>query len=80
MGRSRKPRGKLAEEIPEFEDTPEEVKTEPTKKQRTHFTALLKQGTTYEFEGMVFYKGIPKQVEMKYIKKFQTNGWFTITQ
>lgn len=79
MGRSRKPRGKSAEEIHEFEDSPEES-IEPTKKQRTHFTALLKQGTTYEFEGMVFNKGIPKRVEMKYIKKFQTNGWFTITQ
>lgn len=80
MGRSRKPRGKSAEEeVTEFEVTPKES-TEPTMKPKTHFTALLKQGTTYEYEGMVFIRGIPKQVEIKYLKKFQHNGWFTITQ
>lgn len=81
MGRSRKPKKSLDE----LETTePVEEKKLPgiaqiTKQPRTHFTVLLKHGVTYEFEGMVFHKGIPKTVEMKYLKKFETNGWFTVT-
>lgn len=43
------------------------------------FTALLMTGTTYEYMGMKFRRGVPREVSKKYLKKFQTNGWFQVS-
>lgn len=43
------------------------------------FTALLMTGTTYEYMGMKFRRGVPREVSRKYLKKFQTNGWFQVS-
>lgn len=43
------------------------------------FTALLMNGVTYEFLGMKFRKNVPRDVPMKYLKKFRSNGWFQVS-
>jgi hypothetical protein len=47
--------------------------------QRSEFTALLMQGTTYEYLGMVFRRGVPQGVPMKYYERFKSNGWFQVS-
>jgi hypothetical protein len=47
--------------------------------QKKYFTALLMEGTTYEYLGMVFRKGVPSLVPMKYLQRFRCNGWFQVS-
>jgi hypothetical protein len=71
MARSRKPRKPAAE-------APEEI-TEETPKQKPFFTVMLKTALSYEVDGMVFRRGIPKQVALKHLPKFKANGHFQVS-
>ena len=46
---------------------------------KENFVALLMQGTTYEYLGMKFRKGVPQPVPMKYLARFRSNGWFQVS-
>jgi hypothetical protein len=56
-----------------------EPEVEKVEKPKETFTVMLKEAVTYQFEGMLFRRGVSKDVPMKYLKKFQTNGYFAVT-
>lgn len=80
--RPRKPAAKQPEPTSEpIVEEEEEVveKAAPKPAPKTHFTAMLKDAISYQYEGMMFRGGIPQTVPIKYLKKFQSNGRFTVT-
>lgn len=64
------------------EESKQPVKSDSPKNNvvKSNFTALLLRASKYEYNGIVFNRGVPKKVPIKYLKFFKNNGWFQIVE